>query len=109
MIFYNGQYLKDDNIISINDSGFTTGIGIFDSMLAHKGELTHCIDHYDRIIFDSNNVIGLKPNLSFNNFVSICRKLLGENNLNNDYARIRTTITGSITPKPLSKSTTTSA
>ncbi len=105
MIFFNGQYLKDDNIIPVNDSGFTTAIGIFDSMLSYKDELIHCIDHFDRILFDSKNVIGIEPKLSFNNFVTICRKLLAENKFDHDYARIRTTITGGIANAPLAKAT----
>ena len=34
MIYYNGEYTAQENIISYNDCGFTTAIGIFDSMLA---------------------------------------------------------------------------
>ena len=108
MIYYNGKYIKDDTVVSVHDSGFTTGIGIFDSMLSYKGELIHCVDHYDRIIFDSKNVIGLPPKITFTQFVSICRKLLSENGLDKDYARIRTTVTGDIAQKPLSKTTKTS-
>ncbi len=108
MIYFNGQCIDDENLISIYDSGFTTGIGIFDSMLAHEGELIHCIDHFDRIIFDSKNIMGIAPELSFKNFVSICQKLLLQNNLNQNYARVRTTITGATAPKPLAKVTQTS-
>ncbi len=108
MIYFNDQFIKNENSISIHDSGFTTGIGIFDSMLAHDGELIHSKDHYDRIIFDSENIIGIAPHLTYKNFISICHKLLEQNNLKTNHARVRTMITGSTTPKPLMKSTQTS-
>jgi len=104
MIYYNGNYTKNKNIIPINDSGFATAIGIFDSMLSKNGTLIHGQDHYDRILFDAKNVIGIEPQLYFDEFEKICSTLLKENNLSNDYARIRTTVTGGEVSKPLEPS-----
>ena len=106
MIYYNGQYLNNENnIINYNDSGFTTAIGIFDSMLALNGDLIHGPDHFDRILFDCKNVIGLTPTISYSDFNQICKKLLDKNTLSNGHARVRTTITGGIVAKPLDEAT----
>lgn len=102
LIFLNGDYIKDNApLISHRDSGFTTGIGIFDSMLAQNGEPIYIQEHYERIVHNTKIVIGFKPELSFNKFKKICYHLLKKNNLKDNYARIRTTITGGIVKVPL--------
>ena len=105
-IFLNGEYV-DDNIalISHKDCGFTTGIGIFDSMLALEGKLIHAQDHYERIIHDAKIVIGIDPSFSFEDFKNTCLLLLEKNNLSTGHARIRTTITGGKVNAPLAPAT----
>lgn len=102
LIYLNGDYIQDStNIISYRDSGFTTGVGIFDSMLALGGEGRYADEHYARIIHDSKIVIGLTPPLGFEKFEEIYTTLLKKNKLDKGYARIRTTITGGIVKSPL--------
>lgn len=102
MIYLNGAYKEDSTLlISHRDSGFTTGIGIFDSMLAQDGALIHGQEHFERILYDSQMVIGLQPNLSFEGFKNICIDLLQKNKIDKNYARIRTTITGGDVKTPL--------
>ena len=101
MIYYNGEYTGEENIISYNDCGFTTAIGIFDSMLALNGEAVYLNEHFDRISHDTKIIIGLEFSLSKNEFSNIVTHLLKENSFTSDYARIRTTVTGGKVKAPL--------
>ena len=113
MIYINGHYKEaSDTLISHRDSGFSTGIGIFDSMLAVDGKPIHPQEHYERIIDDVECVIGLSPPYppacggeaiagGEKNFVNIIHDLLDKNNLTTGYARIRTTVTGGEVKRPL--------
>ncbi len=96
----NGHLVEEnDPLIHINDSGFTTGIGIFDSMLAEDGTPAWLEDHYERLMHDSQTVIGLIPEI--NNFEEITTSLLKKNNLTSGYARVRSVVTGGSVPGPL--------
>ncbi len=102
LIYFNGQYVEDiAPLISHRDCGFTTAIGIFDSMAAKDGEFVHAEDHFNRILHDSKIVIGLTPDLTLNQFQKICIALMQKNNASNGYARIRTTVTGGEVSAPL--------
>ncbi len=104
MIYYNGDYISDNkNIISYRDSGFRTGIGVFDTMLAKNGKPIHIIEHFERLKHDCQAVIGLTLNLSFKEFCNAVARLLASNTVGSDHARIRTTITGGEVSAPLAK------
>ena len=103
LIYLNGNIVPNNGaLISHKDCGFTTGIGIFDSMLAKDGKPVHVIEHFERITHDCETVMGLKPSLSFKDFCGAIAKLISQNTDNAPYARIRTTITGGIVNAPLS-------
>ena len=81
LLYLNGAFIDDKTpLISHKDCGFTTGIGIFDSMLAIDGVLQNGLDHFDRIRHDSRIVIGQRPSFDYDHFSSICAKLMAENN-----------------------------
>ena len=102
IIYLNGEFKEDNTpLISHRDCGFITAIGVFDSMLAVDSILTHPQEHYERLIHDSQTVIGLIPDLSFDQFKKICRDLLNKNSLQTGHARIRSTITGGDVDTPL--------
>jgi len=102
LIYLNGDYVDNTTpLIHHHDCGFTTGIGIFDSMLAINDEPQFLKDHLDRIKHDSEIVIGLKPDL--NNFENIIQILAKKNNFKNKYTRIRTTVTGGVVSTPLAQ------
>lgn len=104
IIYLNGDYVEDNiPLIHHRDCGFTTGIGIFDSMLAKNNKPQHLDDHLKRIMHDSKTVIGLQPNLD--DFENIIQALIEKNDLNTEYIRIRTTITGGVTKGPLATPT----
>lgn len=101
-IYINGTYQDADEVsISHRNSGFTTGNGIFDSMLVKDGVALYATEHYERIIHDVKIVIGIDPNFSFENFQTAYNNLLTRNDIKNGYARIRTTITGGEVDAPL--------
>lgn len=101
-IWYNGDYIDSaSRFICHRDCGFTTGIGVFDSMLAENGTPIHITDHFDRVMHDARTVIGIAPDMDKTQFAEIIGRLLTENNLTAGYARIRTTITGGIVSRPL--------
>ncbi len=101
-IYLNGDYVEDTaHLISHRDCGFTTGIGIFDSMLVKDKKPMHIQDHFDRIMHDSKIVIGLPPFCTVEKFKVICDELLEKNNIKNQYARVRTTVTGGLVKAPL--------
>lgn len=101
-IYLNGEFVQDNTtLISHKDCGFTTGIGIFDSMLARDGMLIHGKEHYERIVHDTKTVLGLNFPLSFEKFEENACLAMGKNNLSAGYARIRTTVTGGVVKAPL--------
>ncbi len=102
VIYFNGAFItKPAALIAADDCGFTTGIGVFDSLLADNGVPLHAADHYERLMHDALTVTGLTPALSFEQFQDICLRLLHENDLEQGHARIRSTITGGIVAAPL--------
>ena len=102
IIYLNDEFVKDTSLlISHKDCGFTTGIGIFDSMLAQDGVLLHVKEHYERIAHDTKTITSLTLPMNFEDFEKNCLTLLEKNNLTHDYARVRTTITGGIVDAPL--------
>jgi len=106
ILFLNDEYIDEDDFkISYQDSGLSTGNGVFDSMLAHNGTPVYLDDHYDRLMHDASIVIGNSPNLPKEKFLQLCANLLEKNNLTNGYARIRSTITGGPVSAPLAPST----
>lgn len=102
IVYLNGDFVEDKNsLISHKDCGFTTGIGIFDSMLAQDGKLIHGPEHYERIVRDTKTVIGLNFSLSYEEFEKVCLHLMKENTADNGCTRIRTTVTGGQVDAPL--------
>lgn len=104
VVYLNGEYKNDGKtLISHRDCGFTTGIAVFDSMLVVDGTPVHPQEHHERLIHDTETVVGLIPNLSFEEFSNVYSELLQRNDLQSGYARIRSTITGGIVDGPLEK------
>ncbi|MGB1077472.1 MAG: aminotransferase class IV, partial [Bdellovibrionales bacterium] len=93
---------EKDNHVHHTDCGFTTGIGVFDSLLCTERKIQFPQDHFDRLIHDCEIVIGKTPSsFTFDKFKSTIHALLEKNNINTKHARIRTTITGGTVCAPL--------
>lgn len=107
IIYFNGEFIEDNTpLISHKDCGFTTGIGIFDSMLAKDATPIHATEHFERICHDVETVIGLSSPLNFTEFQRTIQTLIEKNNLTESYTRIRTTVTGGIVNAPLAPANT---
>lgn len=104
LLWKDGQFL-DGTIPQIyhDDGGFTNGLAVFDSMLAMDGILMDARQHFDRLVHDAGTVLGIGPSWLpvFETMSEAWLPLLAQNTLTKGPARLRTTITGGISDKPL--------
>lgn len=104
VIWKDGAFLDGTNPhVFHNDSGFTNGLGVFDSMMAKNGVLLDAKAHFERLIHDADIVLGIGPAWipSFAALSEAWLPLLSNNRLNKGYARIKTIVTGGLSDKPL--------
>lgn len=104
VIWKDGQFL-DGTVPNIyhDDSGFTNGLAVFDSMLASDGILYDPREHFDRLVHDAEAVLGISASWLpvFETLSEAWLPLLSRNNLSKGPVRIRTTVTGGTTDKPM--------
>lgn len=107
VIWKDGQFL-DGTVASIyhDDGGFTNGLAVFDSMLAKDGILMDAREHFDRLVHDAGVVLGISPSWlpMFETMTEAWLPLLARNELTRGPVRLRTTITGGVSDKPLAVS-----
>lgn len=107
IIWKDGNFL-DGTIPHIyhDDGGFTNGLAVFDSMLANDSILQDPRLHFDRLVHDAGVVLGISPSWlpMFETLSEAWLPLLSRNNLTKGPVRIRTTVTGGTSSKPLSVS-----
>lgn len=107
VIWKDGQFL-DGTVANIyhDDGGFTNGLAVFDSMLAVDSLLQDPRPHFDRLVHDAGVVLGISPSWlpMFETLSEAWLPLLSRNNLSKGPVRIRTTVTGGVSDKPLSVS-----
>ncbi|MCK5643369.1 MAG: aminotransferase class IV family protein [Gammaproteobacteria bacterium] len=90
-VFLNGKIVDDDKAhISISDSGFLYGMGLFETMRAAGGKVFALDDHLDRL-FASIAALGLKNVSDREYIVKAIDKTLKANKLKD--ARLRLTLT----------------
>lgn len=104
VIWKDGQFL-DGTVPQLyhDDGGFTNALAVFDSMLAVDGILYEPRPHFDRLVHDAGVVLGISPSWlpMFETLSEAWLPLLSRNNLSKGPVRIRTTVTGGTTDKPL--------
>jgi len=104
ILWKDGQFL-DGTVPNIyhDDGGFTNGLAVFDSMLAVNGILYDPREHFDRLVHDAEVVLGISPSWlpMFETLSEAWLPLISKNNLSKGPVRIRTTVTGGTTDKPL--------
>jgi branched-subunit amino acid aminotransferase/4-amino-4-deoxychorismate lyase len=106
ILWMNGEFIPGPQAaLPVHDSAITTGIGVFDTMLARDGKLIYGHDHYKRLMHDALAVMGLTPALGEDQFFETAEMLLKKNNLATGAARVRTTITGGVAEHPLAPCT----
>lgn len=106
-IYLNDEFIDESSpTISHKDCGFSTGIGVFDTMLTKDGSLIYAQKHYERLSHDVKAVIDLPLYMTLEKFEKNCLALLEKNKLTRDCARLRTTVTGGIVKAALLPATT---
>jgi len=76
-------FLRDEAKISVFDSGFLLGDGVWEGIRLHKSKLVFIEDHLDRL-FSSANGISLKISLSRKDIISELEKVLSKNSMIDD-------------------------
>jgi branched-chain amino acid aminotransferase len=107
VIWKDGNFLDGTTpTIFHDDGGFTNGLAVFDSMLAVDGILMDPRPHFDRLVHDAGVVLGISPSWLpiFETLSEAWLPLLAQNTLTKGPVRIRTTVTGGVSEKPLSVS-----
>tara|TARA_S200000501_G_C20765872_1_gene718265 strand:+ start:270 stop:1178 length:909 start_codon:yes stop_codon:yes gene_type:complete len=80
----NGKlFHRSEAKISVFDSGFLLGDGVWEGIRLHKSKLVFIDDHIDRI-FNSASGISLKIPLSKEDIISEIKKVLSKNSMTND-------------------------
>jgi branched-chain amino acid aminotransferase len=106
-VWINGTFIPSQQAaLPLDDSGVTTGIGVFDTLRAEDGVLIHGLEHFARLIHDAQTIIRATPGYSEPQLEAITQDLLQKNGLDKGAARVRTTITGGVVHKPLGLSET---
>ena len=83
-IYINGKfYHRSEAKISVFDSGFLLGDGVWEGIRLHKGTLIHLDTHIDRL-FDGAKSIAMKMHFSKKEIINAIWLTLKENNMNSD-------------------------
>lgn len=106
-IWLNGEFVdKNKPLIMHDDSAFLRGNGVFDSMLAVNGQPVSAEEHYGRLAHDCETVLRMELPIDFGSFYDIAQELLHQNGIDKEnYARVRTQITGGVLKEFLGKPT----
>lgn len=91
-IFINGElFPRAEAKISVFDSGYLVGDGIWEAFRVHKGKMLFVDQHLNRM-WQSAKVIGLKLNFSKEELIQMVQKTLDANNMN-DHIHARVMVT----------------
>ena len=91
-VFFNEKIIDIDKAcISVSDSGFLYGAGLFETMRSYNGKVFSLEDHLDRLFF-SANALSIKIDYDRKYITDAVNKVLEENNLTD--ARLRLTVSG---------------
>ena len=83
-IYINGKfYHRSEAKISVFDSGFLLGDGVWEGIRLHNGTLIHLDNHIDRL-FDGAKSIAMKMHLTKTQIINAIWLTLKENNMNSD-------------------------
>tara|TARA_B100002051_G_scaffold255341_1_gene270879 strand:+ start:274 stop:1176 length:903 start_codon:yes stop_codon:yes gene_type:complete len=98
-IYINGKfYHRSEAKISVFDSGFLLGDGVWEGIRLHNGTLIHLDNHIDRL-FDGAKSIAMKIHLTKTQIIDAIWLTLKENNMNSD-THIRLIISRGIKSTP---------
>ncbi|MGB3608244.1 MAG: aminotransferase class IV [Psychroserpens sp.] len=98
-IYINGEYFKrEDAKISVFDSGYLVGDGIWEALRLHQGVLVFLEDHLDRL-WTSAATVGMTLSFSKTELTAIVRDVLKINKMT-DHVHVRIMITRGIKKTP---------
>lgn len=98
-IFVNGELLSRENAkISVFDSGYLVGDGIWEAFRIHQGKMLFVQQHLDRM-WQSAKVIGLQLPFTQEELLQMVRKTLDANNMK-DHIHARVMVTRGIKKTP---------
>lgn len=99
LISINGVlHLRNEAKISVFDSGFLLGDGVWESFRLHQGNLVFIEDHIDRL-FRSARGISLDPGISREELLAEIERVISENKMY-DHVHLRLIISRGIKPTP---------
>ena len=91
-IFLNDEIIEvEKGCVSVTDSGFLYGAGLFETMRSYNGVVFSLEDHLDRL-FSSAEALSIKIDFNRENITDAIYQVLKENNLTD--ARLRLTVSG---------------
>ena len=83
-IYINGEFFhRSEAKISVMDSGYLLGDGVWEGIRLHKGTLIHLDDHLDRL-FSGANSIAMDIGLSQHEMVAALQKTINTNDMDSD-------------------------
>ncbi len=98
-IYINGEYFKRNEAkISVFDSGYLVGDGIWEAMRLHKGVLVFFDKHASRL-WEAAASVGMDLKMNRTEFKSIINEVLGKNNMT-DGVHVRCMVTRGIKKTP---------
>ncbi len=98
-IFINGEYFqRKDAKISVFDSGYLVGDGIWEALRLHKGVLVFLEDHLERL-WTSAATVGMSFPFSKNELTELVKNTLSKNHMTDD-VHVRIMITRGIKKTP---------
>ncbi|MFV0541582.1 MAG: aminotransferase class IV [Aestuariibaculum sp.] len=93
MINYNGDLLKETNMLSIKNRGYTYGDALFETIKASYGKLFFWEDHYFRLMASMRILrMEIPMNFTMEFLEEQIQKTLKANNMENASARIKLTV-----------------
>jgi branched-chain amino acid aminotransferase len=98
-IFINGEFFsRDDAKISVFDSGYLVGDGVWEGIRLHKGKLVFLQAHLERL-FNAAKTTGIEIPFSYDELVKNINETLNKNNMT-DGVHIRVMLTRGIKKTP---------
>jgi len=99
LVYINGELLhRNDAKISVFDSGYLVGDGVWEGLRLHKGELVFLKDHLDRL-FQGAKAIGMDLKMSREEITETIHKTLKANDMT-DAVHVRVMFTRGIKKTP---------
>ena len=99
LVYINGELLhRNDAKISVFDSGYLVGDGVWEGLRLHKGELVFLKDHLDRL-FQGAKAIGMDLKMSREEITETIQKTLKANDMT-DGVHVRVMFTRGIKKTP---------